>query len=423
MGPGNRLANELALHGRASRTIGSEELAYREGARRGVRAARDLPVVVQGLRRSVVTRWRPVNGYSRAARILDRDPLAALEAELRRRFDLNGHQPGGHDPRPDRTYLVTGCAGFIGSHLVQALLNRGCSVVGIDCFTDNYARTAKERNLEHCRDDRRFRFLELDLAEAPVAPLLDGIDGIFHLAARPGVRESWGPSFATYLRDNVWLTQQVFEAAAKREIRVVYASSSSVYGEADAYPLREDTGLVPVSPYGVSKLACEALASAYHRSFGLDAVGLRYFSVYGPRQRPDMAFSRVLRCLAENRPFSLLGGGRQTRDFTYVGDVVEATLAAMARAPSGRVYNVGGGSEISLRESVSLCERIVGRRLDVRSMPAVAGDARRTIADNARAVAELRWRPETSLESGLARQFAAVSGREPERSLAWAARS
>jgi UDP-glucuronate 4-epimerase len=383
-----------------------------------------MPLVIDGLRRTVATRWRGANGHAIGVRLLDADPLAALEAETRRRLgNGNGNGAVGHDLRPGRTYLVTGCAGFIGSHLVEALAARGCSIVAVDAFIDNYPRAAKERNLEHSRRHGRVRFTEVDLADAAVDPLLAGVDGVFHLAARPGVRTSWGSSFATYLRDNLLATQNVFEAAARRGVRVVYASSSSVYGDAQAYPLREEARLVPVSPYGVSKLACEALANAYARSCGLDAVGLRYFSVYGPRQRPDMAFSRVFGCLAENRPFGLLGSGRQRRDFTYVGDVVEATMAAMRRAPSGRVYNVGGGSEISLLDSLTLCERIVGRKLDLQRMPTVAGDAARTIADVGRAAAELGWRPATSLEAGLLAQVRTTMGLEIEQPLACAVQS
>jgi UDP-glucuronate 4-epimerase len=359
-------------------------VGYRGEVWRGLRGARELPFVSQRFARSG-------GGYRR--------------------------------PRRRRTYLVTGCAGFIGSHLVEALVARGCSVIGADAFIDNYPRSAKERNLDECLARGHVRFTELDLAEDRIEPLLEGVDGVFHLAARPGVRTSWGSSFDTYLHDNLLATQRVFEAAVARAIRVVYASSSSVYGDAQAYPLREDATPVPVSPYGVTKLACEALASAYERSCGLDAVGLRYFSVYGPRQRPDMAFSRVLGCLADDRPFGLLGSGRQTRDFTYVGDVVEATLAAMQRAPAGRVYNIGGGSEITVLDSLRLCERIVGRRLDVRQMPVATGDARRTIADVGRAWAELGWRPVTSLERGLRAQVHAVLDVEPERSLAWAAQA
>jgi UDP-glucuronate 4-epimerase len=343
-------------------------------------------------------------------------------AELRRRLvraDANGNG-NGHRRLRRPAYLVTGCAGFIGSHLVEALVERGCSVVGVDAFVDNYPRPAKERNLEQCCGRGHVRFVELDLAEDRVEPLLDRVDGVFHLAARPGVRTSWGSTFDTYVHDNLLATQRVFEAAVARGIRVVYASSSSVYGDAEAYPLREDATPLPVSPYGVTKLGCEALAAAYARSCALDAVGLRFFSVYGPRQRPDMAFSRLLTCMADDRPFPLFGGGAQTRDFTYVGDVVDATLRAMDRAPSGRVYNVGGGSEISVLDSVLLCERIAGRRLDLHEMPGATGDARRTIADVGRAWAELRWRPVTSLERGLRAQVRSVLGVDAERPVACA---
>jgi UDP-glucuronate 4-epimerase len=342
---------------------------------------------------------RLANGrYAGELELSDPDPLVVLPAEERDPFGLG----------PGSRYLVTGCAGFIGSHLTRALADRGCLVVGVDAFTDNYPRSVKERNLELCSAGGRVTFAELDLAEGSLAPLLDGVDGIFHLAARPGVRTSWGRTFDGYLRDNLSVTQRVFEAAVDRGVRVVYASSSSVYGAAEAYPLREDAKPMPVSPYGVSKLACEALAGAYASSVGLDAVGMRFFSVYGPRQRPDMAFAAVFDCLERNRPFHLFGNGRQTRDFTFVADVVEATLAAMRAAPGGSVYNVGGGSEISMLEALTLCERIVGRRLEVRNEGAGTGDARRTLADFGKAEADLGWTPTTSLEDGLLAQAGSI---------------
>jgi UDP-glucuronate 4-epimerase len=332
----------------------------------------------------------------------------AVELQLCDDDSIVAVTPGPRDLKPGRRYLVTGCAGFIGSHLTQALAARGCSVVGVDAFTDNYSRSIKERNLEQCLEGD-FRFVELDLARGSVEALLEGVDGVFHLAARPGVRTSWGLTFDGYLRDNVSATQRVFEAAVKYGIRVVYASSSSVYGDAEAYPLREDAKPMPVSPYGVSKLACEALAGAYASSLGLDAVGMRFFSVFGPRQRPDMAFAAIFECIARNHPFRLFGNGRQSRDFTFVGDVVEATLAAMQRAPSGRVYNVGGGSEISLLDAMTLCERIVGRRLQLNHVGAGTGDARRTLADFGLAQAELGWSPATSLEAGLRAQAESIA--------------
>jgi UDP-glucuronate 4-epimerase len=402
-----------------------------------------LPVALERLRQTMATRWGGANRAGQApaprlrwrtgrrssaattatrangVRLVDDDPLDALAAELTSRLG-DGTLVGTprHDLRPGRAYLVTGCAGFIGSHLVEALCARGCSVVGVDAFTDNYARATKERNLEQCCGQGDFRFFESDLAASPLEPLFESVDGVFHLAGRPGVRTSWGTTFASYLHDNLLATQKVFEAAVRQEIRVVFASSSSVYGDARAYPLREDDALRPVSPYGVSKLACEALATAYTLSCGLDAVGLRYFSVYGPRQRPDMAFSHALGCLAEDRLFDVLGSGRQTRDFTYVGDAVSATLAAMQRAPSGRVYNIGGGCEISLLDSLALCEELAGRRVDLRHIPSAAGDARRTIADAGKARDELGWRPTTTLESGLTAQISAAAQPERRRAVA-----
>jgi nucleoside-diphosphate-sugar epimerase len=331
--------------------------------------------------------------------------------------EADGLEEGPFDLHAGELYLVTGCAGFIGSHLTRGLTARGCRVLGVDALRDNYPRSVKEENLRLCQANGGFGFAELDLADADLTPLFAEVEGVFHLAARPGVRASWGRSFDFYLRDNLSATQRVFEAAAERGLRVVYASSSSVYGAADAFPLQEDAKPMPVSPYGVSKLACEALAGAYAESAGLDAVGMRYFSVYGPRQRPDMAFAAVFDSLATNRPFRLYGNGRQTRDFTFVGDVVDATLAAMTRAPAGQVYNVGGGSEISLLDALNLCERVAGRRLDLVHDGAGTGDARRTLADYGRAEAELGWLPTTSLEAGLRAQ-AASSGADWEPTMA-----
>ncbi|MEX0674798.1 MAG: NAD-dependent epimerase/dehydratase family protein [Gaiellaceae bacterium] len=299
-------------------------------------------------------------------------------------------------------YVVTGAAGFIGSHLAEALLAAGHEVVGIDSFTDYYDPRLKEENAAGL-DVRR-----LDLA----ADELDfaGFDGVFHLAGQPGVR-SFGDVFGLYVERNVLASQRVFEAAARAGVRVVFSSSSSVYGEAERYPTPEETPPRPVSPYGITKLSCEHLASAYARSFGLDAVVLRYFNAYGPRQRPDMAFAAVVEALAEGRPFALFGDGEQSRSFTYVGDVVRATVDAMGRAPAGALYNVGGGEEATLNEALALLERIAGRPLDVRREPAVPGDQRRTKADTARIQAELGWAPEVPLEQGLAAQWEWALGR------------
>lgn len=304
-------------------------------------------------------------------------------------------------------YLVTGCAGFVGSHLAEALLERGHEVVGIDAFTDYYAREVKEANLERASAQPGFRFMERDLGDGEPDALVQSVDGVFHLAAQPGVRGSWGETFEIYVRENILATQRLLEAAARAEVRVVMASSSSVYGNAEAYPTREDASPRPISPYGVSKLACESLAQTYSECFGLEVVALRYFTVYGPRQRPDMAFSRIISALQGGKPFRLFGTGEQSRDFTYVDDAVAATLTAMNGGRGSSVYNVGGGSETTLGEVVALCEALAGARLDLRHEPAAAGDVRRTAADTSRIRAELGWSPRTSLEEGLAAQLAA----------------
>jgi UDP-glucuronate 4-epimerase len=301
-------------------------------------------------------------------------------------------------------YVVTGCAGFIGSHLTETLLARGDDVIGIDAFTDFYPRPLKERNVAAARSDRRFSLFEDDLVASGLEAVVSRADGVFHLAAQAGVRDSWGDSFSIYAKDNLIATQRVFEHAAAAGVRVVFASSSSVYGDAESYPTHEDARPRPVSPYGVTKLACEQLAHAYATAAGLDVVCLRYFSVYGPRQRPDMAFARVLRSLTEGRPFPLLGSGAQVRDFTYVGDVVDASLAAMERAPPGAVYNVGGGTPAALVDAIELCEQLTGRTLVYEHRAVAPGDAARTLADTGRIRSEIGWRPRTCLRDGLTAQ-------------------
>ena len=288
-------------------------------------------------------------------------------------------------------YLVTGAAGFIGSHLVGALEAAGHDVAGLDCFTDYYDPALKAENAGAHAVDR------VDLAEDELD--VRGLDGVFHLAGQPGVR-SFGDVFTLYLRRNVLATQRLFEAAAAAGVRVVYASSSSVYGDAETYPTPEDADPQPRSPYGITKLACEHLAHAYARDFGLEAVGLRYFTVYGPRQRPDMFMTRVVDALARGGTFELYGDGSQSRSFTYVGDAVAATIAAMEPSAS-TIYNVGGGDEASVRDAIALLERIAGRQLDVRCGERVPGDLARTRADGSRIRDELGWSPRTSLEDGL----------------------
>jgi UDP-glucuronate 4-epimerase len=303
--------------------------------------------------------------------------------------------------------LVTGCAGFIGSHLTESLLFDGHEVVGIDCFNDNYGRPAKRQNLEHALEWKEFDFVPLDLVRGELAPLIEECDAVFHLAAEPGVRSSWGDRFESYERNNIAATHQLLEAAKLvPEKRFVYASSSSVYGQAEMLPTPESTTPRPFSPYGVTKLAAEHLCDAYHRNFGVALVSLRYFSVYGPRQRPDMAFNIFCRAALDGQPLHVCGDGGQTRDFTYVADVVAATRAA-AQSPNavGGVYNVGGGSRVSLNEAIVLLEALAGRGLEVERHEVERGDVRDTGADTTRARQDLGYEPGTAFADGLQAEF------------------
>src|SRR6476646_7106758 len=291
-------------------------------------------------------------------------------------------------------YVVTGAAGFIGSHLAGQLVDDGHDVVGLDSFTDYYDPALKEENA------RGLAVRRVDLAEDELD--FAGIDGVFHLAGQPGVR-SFGDVFPLYLRRNLHASQRVFEAAARDGAKVVFASSSSIYGAAERYPTPEDTPPHPLSPYGITKLACEQLLYAYRRQFGLEAVVLRYFNAFGPRQRPDMAFTRIANALATGERFELYGDGSQSRSWTYVSDVVDATIAAL---DGHGTYNVGGALEATMNESIELFERLAGHALYVRRhIYPVPGDQRRTKADTTRIRDELGWQPRVSLEEGTARQW------------------
>ena len=303
--------------------------------------------------------------------------------------------------------LVTGCAGFIGSNLTEALLERGTEVVGVDCFNDNYGRRQKLQNLEGAMDHRGFQFVPIDLARGDVQDLVSEVDVIFHLAAEPGVRASWGGRFETYLRNNILATQELLEAVqAWPEKRFVFASSSSIYGQAEQFPTPETVLPQPFSPYGVTKLAAEHLCQMYHGNHGVDAVILRYFSAYGPRQRPDMAFHAFCRSALNGAPVTVFGDGLQTRDFTFVGDVVEATLAA-GELPDvgGLVVNVGGGAQVSVNEALEAIGELSGKKLDVRYEERVSGDVRDTCADSTLAKERLGLAPATEWRDGLRKQW------------------
>lgn len=301
--------------------------------------------------------------------------------------------------------LVTGAAGFIGSTLSTFLIDRGDEVVGLDCFTDYYDRSLKEQNLAGLTSKPGFRFVEARLQDVDLDDLLTGVTHVFHLAAQAGVRGSWGDQFRSYTSHNVDATQRLLEAARGRPLeRFVYASSSSVYGDIATLPMREDAYVQPVSPYGVTKLAAEHLCHLYHVSDGIPVVSLRFFTVYGPRQRPDMAFHRFVRAALTGTPIQLFGDGTQTRDFTYVDDVVAALVAAGDRGRPGRVYNIGGGSRVSMNDVIAAIERVTGRPLDVRRQPAEKGDMRDTFADTSRAREDLAFQPAWTLDAGLARE-------------------
>jgi nucleoside-diphosphate-sugar epimerase len=300
--------------------------------------------------------------------------------------------------------MVTGCAGFIGSHLSERLLSEGHTVLGIDVFTDYYPRPYKEGNLDSFRNSPGFTLLEGDLTALPLERLLEGVDLVFHQAAQAGVRASWGEQFDTYTQQNILATQRLLEACrgATALQRFVYASSSSVYGNALSLPVTEEAVPRPVSPYGVTKLAAEHLCLLYHTNFNVPSVALRYFTVYGARQRPDMAFHRFIQAGLAGEAITVHEDGNQTRDFTHVRDIVQANIkAATSPAASGNVYNIAGGSRVTLNEALAQLAAAMGRELEVFHAPKQAGDVRDTYADIGRAQSDLEYRPTVDLGTGL----------------------
>lgn len=307
--------------------------------------------------------------------------------------------------------LVTGAAGFIGSSLCDRLLADGNRVTGIDCFVDYYPRPIKERNLNSARDNENFTFIEADLLEVDMSALLAGIDVVYHQAAQAGVRASWGLYFDTYTRNNILATQRLLESAKgnSRIQKIVYASSSSIYGNAEAYPTSEKVLPGPVSPYGVTKLAAENLMSLYATEFSVPTVSLRYFTVYGPRQRPEMAFHRFIRAGLTGERIELYGDGEQSRDFTFIDDIVQANLLAAERGKSGAVYNIGGGSVTTVNQVLAILQNELGT-LTIERQERQKGDARHTSADTSAAQLDLGFKPAVSVQEGLQREIEWLRG-------------
>ncbi len=296
--------------------------------------------------------------------------------------------------------LVTGCAGFIGSHITESLLKEGYEVIGIDCFTDYYSRSIKEVNIAAVVEHEDFEFIEKDLLAIDGYP---EVDYVFHQAAQAGVRASWGSNFEVYTRNNIEATQRLLEFYKEHEIKkLVYASSSSVYGDAEL-PMNEDSLLKPISPYGVTKLAGENLCYLYHKNFGVPTISLRYFTVFGPRQRPDMAIHKFVKAILNGEEIAVYGDGTQTRDFTYVEDAVEANISAVRSKVVGEVFNIGGGSRIKVNELIEQIEEIANKKADIRYIENQKGDVRDTWADVSKAEKMLHWVPKVDIISGLNR--------------------
>jgi len=304
-------------------------------------------------------------------------------------------------------HLITGAAGFIGSNLAKKLLAAGEEVIGIDCFTDYYSRDLKERNIETILDNPDFTFIEKDLLKTDLQNLLKDVNYIYHQAAQAGVRSSWGEDFEIYNQNNILLTQKLLEAAkdAKNLKKFVYASSSSVYGDTDQLPMQEKNRLQPVSPYGVSKLAGENLAYLYYKNFKVPAVSLRYFTVYGEGQRPDMAFHIFIKAFLTGGEINIFGDGRQSRNFTYVGDIARANILAAKKAPAGEIINIGGsGRGIVLNETLDLIKELTNCETEINYTEKVKGDVKHTSADTSKAKKLLDYQPRVSFEEGLKRE-------------------
>ena len=302
--------------------------------------------------------------------------------------------------------LVTGAAGFIGSHLTQRLLEEGFSVIGIDSFNDFYSRRIKDRNVLPFKEHKNFRLISADINEVDLSGIFKEVQCVFHLAAQAGVRTSWGENFSVYTENNITSTQRLLETAKDYDLtKFVYASSSSVYGLCPQIPMTEESPLSPYSPYGVTKLAAEFLCQLYFKNFGVPTVSLRFFTVYGPGQRPDMAFHKFMKAIVEDSPLSVFGDGAQTRDFTYIDDIIEANFSSLEKGKAGQIYNIGGGNRRELKAIFPLLEKICGKKIKYRWEERQKGDVFHTYADIQKAHDDLGYSPETPLEDGLKKQW------------------
>ena len=307
--------------------------------------------------------------------------------------------------------IVTGAAGFVGSHLCETLLSKGYQVTGVDSFLDYYPRPIKNSNLTKLIGASGFELIEQNILDIEWRPILEQTDMVFHLAAQAGVRASWSKNFVIYTKNNIEATQLLLEESKGCKLKkFVYASTSSVYGDTADIPMKEDSLLKPVSPYGVTKLAAENLCYLYWKSFGIPCVSLRYFTVYGPRQRPDMGFYRFILAALENRGITVFEDGKQTRDFTYIDDIVRGTILASERGKEGQVYNLGGGSRISVNEVVQMLGEIMNTKIDIRYADKQKGDMRHTFASTDLAKTDLGYKPSVSLKDGLTSEYQWLKG-------------
>jgi len=305
--------------------------------------------------------------------------------------------------------LVTGCSGFIGSNLVESLLGMDYKVTGLDCFTDYYPSEIKKKNMTNFVNNKNFVFIKNDINVADLKKVIQDIDYVFHLAAQPGVRASWGQNFEIYIKNNILATQKILEACKDSDIKkFIFASSSSVYGNANKLPINEDAPKNPISPYGVTKLAAENLCNLYYENYNIPTVSLRYFTVYGPRQRPDMAFHKFINSVLNDTPITVYGNGKQTRDFTYISDVIDANILAMRNGVNCEVYNIGGGSRISVSDVIKIIEQITKKRARIEYKQSQKGDVKDTYADINKAKNRLKYQPNVNIKTGLKLQVDSI---------------